>query len=208
MRKLILFSALMLASMNGWAATELVQNGGFETGSLGPWTVTSDCGTFGDAPCSPWAVTSPGAHSGTYAASAQGGYELMQSLTPTSTALITSASFWFKEDPGVIFGVELFYQDGSNSVFFGAAPDAGWNQYDLLGSLTGGETLIAIDIATGSMFNGPNGINAVDDVSIMAIPTLNGTVPEPSTILLVAGGVAAAVSKKLRYRSMRMFCQS
>jgi hypothetical protein len=119
----------------------------------------------------------------------------MQSLTPTSTALITSASFWFKEDPGVLFGVELFYQDGSNSVFFGAAPDPGWNQYNLLGSLTGGETLIGIDIATGSMFNVPNGISTIDDVSIMALPTLNSTIPEPSTMLLLVGGLTAVWRK-------------
>jgi hypothetical protein len=198
----------MLASMNGWAATELVQNGGFESGSLGPWAVTSDCGTFGDAPCSPWAATSSGAHSGSYAAQDQGGYELTQSLTPTSTALITSASLWFKEDPGVLFGVEFFYQDGTNSVFLGSAPNSDWNEYDLLGSLTGGETLIGIDIATGSMFNGPNGINSVDDVSIIAIPTLNGTVPEPSTMFLLGGGLAVAAFRKRRQRTMRMFCQS
>jgi hypothetical protein len=198
MRKLIWLSALILASMNGWAATELVQNGGFESGSLGPWTVTSDCGLFGDAPCSPWAVTSSGAHNGSFAATDQGGYELAQALTPTSTALLTSASLWFKEDPGVLFGVEFFYQDGSNSVFLGSAPDSGWNEYDLLGNIDPGKTLTAIDVATGSVFTGPNGINLVDDVSIMAVPTLNGTVPEPSTILLLGGGLAAAIWRKRR----------
>jgi hypothetical protein len=197
MRKLLWMSVLLLAgSFNGWASTELVQDGGFESGSLGPWTVTSDCGLFGDAPCSPWAVTAAGAHSGTYAATDQGGYELSQSLAPTSTALITSASLWFEEDPGVLFGVEFFYQDGTESVFLGSAPDSGWNEYDLLGSINAGETLTGIDIATGSMFSGPNGINVVDDVSIMTIPTLNPTVPEPSTILLLGGGLAVAWRKR------------
>jgi len=192
MRKLLLLSALLaVVSLNGWAATELVQNGGFETGSLGPWTVTNDCGLVGDSPCSPWSVTSSQSHSGSFSAGDQGGYELTQSVTPTSTALITDASFWFKEDPNALFAVEFLYQDGSNSVAYLFAADSDWHQYNLLANLSGGETLTGIDIATGSNIGGINGMSWVDDVSIQAIATLNPTppVPEPATILMLGSGL-------------------
>ena len=201
MRKLLLLSALLALSLNGWAATELVQNGGFETGSLGPWTVTNDCGSYGDAPCTPWNAVSTQAHSGTYSAEDQGGYELIQSLSPTSTALITGASFWFKEDPGVLFGVELFYQDGSSNVVFESASDGDWHQYDLLSDLAGGETLVGIDFATESMIDGSaNGTSWIDDVSIIAIPTLNPTpAPEPASMVLLASGLLGVAGwKRLR----------
>ena len=203
LRKLLLFSTLLaLASPSGWASTELVHNGGFESGSLASWTVTNDCGFVGDAPCTPWSVVSTGVHSGSFAASDQGGYELSQSLTPTSTALITNASFWFKEDPGVLFGVALFYQDGSDTVVYESAADNNWNQYDLLGNLAGGETLIGIDFATGSMIDGsPNGISFIDDISIVSIPTLNQpppSIPEPTTIVLLGTALLGIAAFRLR----------
>lgn len=173
----------------------MIQNGGFESGSLAPWTVTNDCGVFGDAPCNPWQTVSTQSHSGTYSVQDQGGYELMQSLTPTSTALITEASFWFKEDPNVLFGVELFYQDGSTGILYESAADGDWHQYDLFNELANGsgsgKTLVGIDFATASMVNGdPNGLSWLDDVTIQAKATLNPPpVPEPASLLLLASGL-------------------
>jgi len=189
---LVWLLGLLATSTAAWADTQLVQNGNFGTGSLAPWTSVYEC--FG-SPCSPWTVVPGGVNGSAYSAEDQGGNEISQDITATPTILFTGASFWFKTDPGVLFWVNLSYQDGSSETVYEVASDDNWAQYDLLNELQNGfgsgKSLVEIDFGTGSRIDGnPNDTSWLDNVSIEAKPSLNPPpVPEPGTLLLLAAGL-------------------
>jgi len=195
-----------MCSLSGWADTQLVQNGGFETGAPDPWTVVNEC--IG-SPCTPWTVVAGGAEEGSYSLEDQGGYEVYQALTPTATILLSQASFWFKTDPGVLFWVDLSYLDGSSAIVYESAADSNWDQYDLLNELQAGsgsgKFLTQIDFGTGSRIDGsPNDTGWLDNVSIEAKGTLNPPVPDPDSLLLFGCGTVALGS----IRTMRSTSRS
>jgi len=183
-----------LMSASAWASSEQMVNGGFETGSLAPWAVAN--GPCTGNPCTPWTVVTGGANGSSYSAQDQGGYIISQTFaTSIYTGLMTEASFWFKTDPGVLFGVELFYQDGSNHVVLESALDSNWDRYDLLNELQNGsgsgEFLTEIVFGTGSTFPpNTNSTSWLDDVSIMANSSYPPpTTPEPDALLLIGAGL-------------------
>lgn len=196
---------MAVGSLNLFATNQLITNGGFETGSMAPWTIGQDfCPGFSGTPCNPWHVVSTGAHSGTYALEDQGATEVVQSITPTSGALITDASFWFKQDdPTFGFTVELYYSDNSGSsmdVFPIFPSNSNWNMYDITSDIESGKTLVQIGFAGYSGFGpGTNLPNYLDDVSIKALPTLNPIPsPEPASLLLLASGLLGLTALRKR----------
>jgi len=205
MRKVsLVFALLAVSCLCSWAGTtNLVQNGGFESGPNGGtppsnWTVVQD-GCF--SACTPWTITSSDSHTGSYSAYDDGGFELRQSLPATSTALITDAYFWFKEKPNAPFGFILSYQDGSSNIVMPTpASDGNWHEYDFLSDLLGGKTLVGIDFATGaSVDTTPDMPSYIDDVTILAKSTLNPQpTPEPGTMLLLGAGLMGLGALKRR----------
>lgn len=175
---LVLFAGIALAD------TELLQNGGFESGVLSPWYNARD---FCSGNCSPWAVTNSNPHSGTYSAMDVGNIELRQDFTPTPGSQITNVSFWIYTNT-VANAFDFFYTDSSDEEFVIFAPTNTWTLETVTGDVDAGKTLSGFSIWGSS----PSFTTYVDDVSITATP-------EPSTLVLL-GGSALAVCGNLRRR--------
>ena len=175
---LVLFAGIALAD------TQLLTNGDFESGALGPWY---NARNFCSGTCVPWNVSTANPHSGTYSAMDEGNIELRQDFTPTLGSQITNASFWAYTDSGVN-AVDFFYTDSSDEEFVVFSSANTWTLQNVTSDVDPGKTLMGFSI-WGS---GPNHISYVDDASITATP-------EPSTLVLL-GGSALAVCGNLRRR--------
>lgn len=183
--KRALLASLVLVFFAGVALadTELLTNGGFESGNLSPWTNARDFCNGGT--CSPWAVTDSNPHSGTFSAMSIGNFELRQDFTPTPGSQITNVSFWiYTGAPATAF--DFFYTDSSDeeSVIF--APQNTWTLETVTADVDSGKTLSGFSIWGAS----PSITTYVDDVSITATP-------EPSTLVLL-GGSALALCGRFR----------
>ena len=167
-----------------FADTELLTNGGFESGALSPWYVARD---FCSGTCSPWAVTNSNPHSGTYSAMDVGNIELRQDFTPTPGSQITNVSFWiYTNAPASAF--DFFYTDNSDEEFVIFAPQNTWTLETVTADVDPGKTLSGFSIWGAS----PALTTYLDDISITATP-------EPSTLVLL-GGSAMALCGNLRRR--------
>jgi hypothetical protein len=97
----------------------ILDNAGFETGSLPPW--------YSDD----WYVTGADAHSGAYSAECDSNRIVRQDLDPVNVGSVLSISMWSKQPLGVAFqAVRLYYgPDGSDE--FLVAPGVDWTFIDM-----------------------------------------------------------------------------
>jgi hypothetical protein len=168
---------------------EILVNGGFESGSLAPWTNDFRYGSG-----TPWFVTSTGCYSGTYCAEDNGNIGLMQSFAGVSTNSITDVSFAaLHPDPNVnAMAYDFFYTGGLDQEFLVSTSGTGWNTFNVTAQLMPNSTLVGFEI-----FGNSGGISMLDNISI----TGGGTVPEPGTLgLLLAGLTAVGAGIRLRNR--------
>ncbi len=142
--------------------SDVLQNPGFETGSLPPWTTNN------------WTVTSADKHSGTYSAMDYGNYWVEQDFGGVDVTTITSVSAWEKQDNPAIAAVDFLY--GGSSDEFVVYPLADWTYMDLTSHLRSSGTL------TGIRFWGYSGggdqLTQLDDVDIeigSPVPVANTT---------------------------------
>lgn len=151
-----LFPLLLIAT--GLALSvpvELLQNGGFESGALSPWTTNS------------WTISTTDPHSGTYCAFVEGNYWIRQDFTPVEVTNVVSVTFWHRQPEVTLFGIEFYYSpsDYDFDVIYSQGPD--WTEYDVTHLLRSTGSLQAMRI-WGYSGGGPDpDYNYLDDVSII-----------------------------------------
>jgi hypothetical protein len=180
MRKLSGAIALTMVLLAGSAfAGELLVNGDFETGSLGPWfNARNFCG----GNCVEWNVNNSNPHSGMFSAMDVGNIELRQDFAPTPGSQIASVTFWVNNSAGVD-AVDFFYSDNSDEEFVVFTTAGVWNLANVTADVNPGKTLVGFSIWGCD----PNCTTFVDDASIMT----EGAVPEPGTFVMLGSGVVA-----------------
>lgn len=185
MRKMMIAVAALLGLAGTANAAELLTNGGFETGTLAGWTARDGTPV----------VTTDRAHSGRYAAAADGGSSIVQRFAPTATAQIAEISFWVQRDGGIFNAYQFLYEDALPSAFFlvsGQSSD--WSFFDVTANLAADRTL------SGLLIYGTSpGPAYLDDFSVR---TIGAAVPEPASWALLILGFGA-VGHGLRRRTPR-----
>ena len=183
------------ASVSGQAldSRELLQNTGFESGSISPWVASN------------WVVTSTYPHGGTYCACDVGNYTIMQSVDTTPGSEIQSVTFWSRQPDAQVPAYDFLYSDGSSGEFV-LNPTAIWQQFDVTSNLNRSKSLVGFRLWG---YSGPGTDSTyVDDVSILvpnihdvavtSIPCPIGTIPLDSVYTPVCrvrnlGNVAESV---------------
>jgi hypothetical protein len=160
------------------SATEIISNGGFETGSLTPW-VSSDNG---------WTVTDATSYGGTYSAVSGGNYGLVQSLDYVLTTSINDISFAASTNSMVIVFRYLAFSNwgasltSSETVIYG---ENSWKNYNINSSLYRGNVLNGYLLYSIGFY----GTGYLDNVSVTTGPIFAG-VPETSTWVMMLAGFA------------------
>ncbi len=152
--------------------------------------------------CELWNVTNSVAHSGTYSITDVGNLEIRQDFAAIPTSQITQLGFWVLNpnnfDAGVVF--ELFYADNPNpnlylNAIFRSLSTQQWTFIDATSSLLPGAQLVGFGINGYDRFPlSPQPRLYVDDV------VLSTAVPEPSSLLLGVGGLAAILVRGVKRR--------
>jgi hypothetical protein len=134
---------------------ELLQNPGFESGSMEPWETTN------------WVVTSIYPHSGTYCACDVGDYPITQMVDTTQGSEVQSVTFWARQPEAPAAQAYCFlYSDGSSETFT-HFPPANWQQFDVTNKVNTGKSLVGFRL-WGYSGGGPAPDSTyVDDVSIL-----------------------------------------
>jgi hypothetical protein len=134
---------------------ELLQNPGFETGSIEPWETTN------------WVVTSTSPHSGTYCACDVGDYPITQWVDTTPGTEVQSVTFWARQPEAPAAQAYCFlYSDGSSETFT-HFPPANWQQFDVTNKVNTGKSLVGFRLWGYSGGGSAPDSTYVDDVSIL-----------------------------------------
>ncbi|MDB6000500.1 MAG: hypothetical protein JWP52_2199 [Rhizobacter sp.] len=175
-----------LAALNAQAATELVSNGGFETGDFTGWTTTD-----APFPTSMYNVDTAGPHNGDYSAFFGGTGPDSDSI---SQAIATTAgasylvSFYLANPAGTPDG--SFTASLGGVQFFSAPMSAfAFGPMSFTVSATGDDSVLSF-----GGFNTGSDFYTLDSVSVMA------AVPEPSTYALLLTGLLAVGAYSRRQR--------
>ena len=175
---------LCLLGAAGANAANVLVNGGFETGALGPWYQARDFNGHGG---SNWSVENTFVSGGSYAATAGDNYELRQDFAGVSTSSISSVTV---DAATSIMAYDLFYTDGSDQEFSFSGSASAFQTYNLTANLASGKLLDGI-----SFWGNTGGAAFIDNVSI----NVAGGVPEPASWALMLAGVGG-VGAVLRIR--------
>lgn len=170
-----------------------INNGGFESGSLSPWSqgFTFDSGV--------WATSTTDPHSGNYCATVTGNDELRQDFAPVDASKVISATLWTRQVnttfyPFIGEAVNFYYTDGTIQDLQ-LPTSTNWQKQDLTHDLLAGKSLEAISVFGFSNSVGPV-YTYVDDISIQAVPETSSAVSLSLLVALGAGAVLAGARKR------------
>jgi len=181
-RMRIALAPFCLLLLSGLAyGDEILVNGGFESGSIAPWTDDTRYGTG-----TGWSITSTGCTSGSFCATDNGNVGLKQTFAGVSTSSITQVSGSVSD----FASIDFFYAGGGDDEF-GVS-----GVFDATSDLRASATLVGFEI-----FGNTGGPATVDNLSILANTS---SVPEPTSILLlitVMAAIGLIVARKPSFHS-------
>ncbi|MEO0141496.1 MAG: hypothetical protein ABIM88_08130 [candidate division WOR-3 bacterium] len=173
---------------------ELLQNTGFETGSLAPWY---------QGPGNHWVITTTFPHSGTYCATDTGNYWIRQDFTqPVPTESIVSITIWSRQAPlggggRFLQAFDLMYSDLTyyeNVVY----PDPTWRQWNITSWLTMGKQLSGLRIWGFWCSDTYDDSTYIDDISIIANMPLELEGASPGLPIVTLSAWPSAFSQTCR----------
>jgi hypothetical protein len=177
------------------AATNILDNSGFETGSLTPWYQANDFSGGTD-----WFVTDADSHTGTFSAEDTGNKELRQDFAGVLGSTIDQVSFWARhpnEGTNTALAYTFYYSDNTNAEFLVALVGLDWNFFDVTAQLDTTKTLTGFSIYGNSVGNPP--VTRADDFVI----DVAGGVPEPGTwaMMMLGFGLTGLAIRRRRVRA-------
>jgi len=143
----------------------ILQNPGFESGSITPWYVARN---FCASSCKPWTTATIHPRTGAFDAGDIGNIEMRQDFTAISTSVITKVVLWARHPTGTFLpvAVDFFYTDGTDDEFVVDTTDQNWDSFDLTSDVLSGQTLSGISVF-GFSGGGVTPTTFVDNVSIL-----------------------------------------
>jgi hypothetical protein len=145
---------------------EALVNGGFESGDLTGWTVTT-YPSLGPSEGASVVTTNP--HSGEHCAYVVGASDIRQIFQGIPVSAIQSVTYWGRTDVGYTSGGWFIYSDGTGiekSHLF--TNTSSWGFYDVTSLLSPGKILVGIVLAC--WYSSVPGHTYYDDVSILYTP--------------------------------------
>jgi hypothetical protein len=126
------------------SGTNILQNSGFETGTLAPWMIGNN---FCGSPCAPWADLLYHPIQGAWDAGDEGNIEIVQSFAATPSSSINSIGLWMLHpNYPATTAIDFIYSDGTDDEFVVVPSNQNWDFFIVTSDLAAGKSLQEIGI--------------------------------------------------------------